>query len=66
MPTPSMRVETQSLGLKGPEAQRMLTPEATSVPNMELQWKWPPRDTLGFLKNLIIGSCEGALNVGWY
>lgn len=63
---PWVAVETQSLGLEGPEAQRMLTPKATSVPNMELQLKWHPRDTLDFIKKLIIGSCEGALNVGWY
>lgn len=41
-------VETQSLNLEGPEAQRMLTPKAGPLPNIKLQWKLPLRATPGF------------------
>ena len=53
-PHPWLAVGAQSLCLEGPEAQAMVTLKSVPPPDMEPQWKWPPpRDTPGFLQNLI-------------
>lgn len=45
---PWVAMETQSLDLKGPEAQRMLTPKAAPLPDIKLRWRLSPRKTPGF------------------
>ena len=39
---PWVTLGARSLGLEGPEVQRVITPKPTCLPNMELQWKWSP------------------------